>query len=244
MAGFAVSDWTTRLDHFRSPFAFPEYPGLSIIVIAKYQPLERRVVLWGLASLMNHMVRRDQFVASHSRLNLRGLEIGAIEINFQATAQDQFDDLSSSTFSRFPINEGTNTTAAATPFGADDFVDWEFEFHGTTLHPTDMFLGTIGSIVQAAEYQPGENFRYFLGHWQQRFVANYRCFQIWMSISNPSILSKKWLLQSMVQSVHYAMQMRDYRELKVLAKTNGQPLWQGGFARTFGPELSANVSSF
>ncbi|KAL8681129.1 MAG: hypothetical protein Q9186_002722 [Xanthomendoza sp. 1 TL-2023] len=251
MAALALPDWTTPVEHLPLAIDFPRYPGLSVVFIGTEpfaQRLEHRVVLWGLASFMNYMVRRDQFVASRARLMLRGVEIGWIDISLDSMVQENgFDDRSVFNLSRFSIDEDeddndTNSTtaaAAATPSSTtnNDFPAFEFEFHGTVLDPLDILMGTIGSIVQAAEHAPSKIFAVFIGHWQQRFVANYRCFQIWMSISNPSSMSKKWLLQSMMQSVHRAMQQRDFRELKVLAQIHGIALWQGGYARTFGPEL-------
>ncbi|KAL8963120.1 MAG: hypothetical protein Q9193_000574 [Seirophora villosa] len=252
MARTAVTDWKLPMPNVRDAVRCPSYPRLTTIITAfGQQPMERREVLWGLASCMDLMLKHNNFRPMRAQLYLRSRNLGSIVFTntdppVKAEENSRFhadiESIAVPSFSDSDNDDGTtsNITSDTTP-SLSTGTRYSYDFHGAELDTYDILMGTMGAVVQAAELPPHIPIMQFIGSWQQRFGSRYRCFQIWMTISDPSGLSKDRLLEGMVRSVYESLDRADRRELKMLARIDGLPVWQGGFAQTPGPDIVSNT---
>ncbi|KAI4118353.1 MAG: hypothetical protein LQ345_001574 [Seirophora villosa] len=241
MSSIAVTDWKLPMPKARGAVRCSSYPRLTTVITAiGQQPMERREVLWGLASCMDLMLRHNKFQPLRAQLYLRSRNLGSILFTntdppVKAEENSPFhagiESIAAPTFNDGDSSNNASDTTPALSTGTR----YSYDFHGAELDTYDILMGTMGAVVQAAELPPHIPIKQFIGSWQQRFGSRYRCFQIWMTISDPSVMSKGRLLESMVRSVHESLERADRRELKMLARIDGLPVWQGGFAQTFGP---------
>ncbi|KAL8918110.1 MAG: hypothetical protein Q9208_007551 [Pyrenodesmia sp. 3 TL-2023] len=112
-------------------------------------------------------------------------------------------------------NNDSNATSSLTGNTSSTFIS---KFHGDALDTLHIIMGAIGSIVQATT------------------PKRLRC-QDLVDNCGPERLEQDQLLDSMVKSVNKASRRNNMWELKVLAKIDGRPMWQGEFASTPGPEV-------
>ncbi|KAL9011960.1 MAG: hypothetical protein Q9173_003233 [Seirophora scorigena] len=248
MSGIALTDWKLPMPTVGGARRCAFYPRLTTTITAVgQQPMERREVLWGLASCMDLMLKHNKFHPMRVQLYLRSRNLGSITFTntdppVKAEDNSYFhgDD---ETIAAPSISDGDNDDGTSSKNASDITSSlsaaprYFYDFHGVELDGYDILMGTMGAVVQAAELPPHIPIRQFIGSWQQRLGSRYRCFQIWMTISDPSVLSKSRLLDGMIKSVFEMLDRADRRELKMLARIDGLPVWQGGFAQTPEPDV-------
>ncbi|KAI4193980.1 MAG: hypothetical protein LQ348_002739 [Seirophora lacunosa] len=252
MSSIAVTDWKLPMPKVRGAVRCSSYPRLTTAITAVgQQPMERREVLWGLASCMDLMLKHNNFRPMRVQLYLRSRNLGSILFTntdppVEAEENSRFhagiESIAAPSFSDSDNDDGTSSNNASdTTPSLSTGTRYSYDFHGAELDTYDILMGTMGAVVQAAELPPHIPIKQFIGSWQQRFGSRYRCFQIWMTISDPSVLSKDRLLESMIRSVYESLERADRRELKMLARIGGLPVWQGGFAQTPGPDVMSKT---
>lgn len=236
IGALSVDDWTSPLADARTLFRDPEYPTLKIAVASMgSQRIQRRYVLWGIASALHDMYLEGRFIGCVLHLSWQGREVGRIHIVDTAGLSHQtFGNYTTVTLTQPVTNQANDTTTAV---GADQ-LSWDYEFKAPILPSADIFMGTIASLIQLAE-QTIPNFDHFVGSWPH---TNINLYQIWQSVTTPSTMSKSILAMSMVAAVNHAVASSNYHALTIKVRNRGQIIAEGAYIG-FNRQLPAAVQT-
>ena len=207
------ADWNSRLAEYIT--VWNAVQGLCIIAHSMGpRPMEQRFALWAIVRIMDQMVRGNHYVASEADLRWRGSRIGVVSIIPTPLTENH-------KVIRLPVLED-----AATRLGSHGLSWEEIEYFGAKNSISDVFMGTLSSMVRAAE-RPNGNVDSFVGEWTD---SPYSVFQVWWTTERPSHLTKNILIASMVEIINYASRKKDYRCLKCIVRKHGQYIGEGGYA--------------
>ena len=206
-------DWQSRLPEFVTVWKAAQGPCFVAQSIGP-QPMEQRFALWAIVRIMDRMVQENHYIASRADLSWRGSRIGVLSIVPKPS-------MGNHKAIHLPVLEN-----AATRLGSHG-LSWEdIEYFGAKNSISEVFMGTLSSVIKAAE-RPDGNINSFVGEWRE---SPYSIFQIWWTTKRPTQLSKKILIASMVETMNYATQRKDYRCLKCVVRKHGQYIGEGGYA--------------
>ena len=236
MAILAQEEWESLMPTVRGVYRDPLNPRLAIAFACATttSPLPRPFVMWGLAQLMNIMVRNGPFRASQARLRWEGVDVGTIRFIDTGTGAylQDFGDVNGA-----DLEMSSNTTTTASIGDEDDLT---FEYRFLTEEPkvdkVMLYMSTISALVQAAQEQV-QAVPFFVGSWPGNI---YNVIHAWNPAQTPSTLSKKWLIQGILASVNHAASRRIVHTLSVAASQHGVLVATGGFLNA--PHLPFEVS--
>ena len=216
------------------------YPRLEVTatVIESDQRLPRRYFYWGIARIIRFMVEKAQFFERDFLLLWRGVRVGRITWKL-VDIPDDLKNSHNATSLIPPATNYTNTTAGSA--GDENFLSWTYSPYGQLMTITDIAMGTIASLVQAAQL-PSQNFESFIGYWPR---SSYLAAQSWTSLVRPSKFTKYFLVRSMYASLIYAHTSRNFHELSVEVGFDYQQAFaKGGHTKLDAPaaENRLNIS--
>ena len=244
-----LNDWDSRLPDAVNTFTNPHYPGITVAATATSDNsrLPQRYLLWALARLSYRLAFFGGSNAGVYTLRVQGRRVGRVmlivaPINPSLLGHFTADLGQSMTKQVTQELESTSTNQDdkfATLVGNGE-IRWTYEFYSDPLASLDVFMGTIGALVQAAE-EPNQNIRMFVGSF-----PNYKAFHVWQSIDNPSTYTKAMLLQSIMNLAWYARNHTDFRPIMSgVYNSDNHMFAQGGYGDFPDPVASggkANVT--
>ena len=217
----SVEDFNGRVRYRRLTLFDPKHPSFELVVTSESPtPLLRKYVMWGIASIMEHMVE-NEFSANTFELMWEGAKIGDIDWNLLDT--DNGGHLNGSSKAEtwtLPLSNFTRSSAISAGVNAPY---WGYNYYGYLLDSKDVFMATIASLVQAAQL-PSHNVDSFLGYWPGKYNAR----QYWKAEAQPSALSKTYLLYSILGSVVFAYKDTNYHEMVMNFSLDGVLVARGG----------------
>ena len=206
------ADWNSRLPKFITIWEAAQGPHFVAQSIGP-QPMEQRFALWAIVRILDQMVRRNHYVASKADLIWRGSRIGVVSIV-------PHPPMEKDKVIRLPVLEDSETRLG------NHGLSWEdFEHFGAKNSVSEVFMGTLASVIRAAERSDGM-VNSFIGEWDG---SPYSVFQMWWTNKRPSQLTKKILIASMVETINYAIRSKDYRSLICVIKKRGEYVGEGGY---------------
>ncbi|KAL8792753.1 MAG: hypothetical protein Q9195_004640 [Heterodermia aff. obscurata] len=227
----AIRDFHGSFEDATTVFRDGVYPQLTVRATAleSGQNLPRRYFFWGMAQIIRFMVDRDQFFERDFLLVWRDARVGRIRWTLVNTPNTLMNGHNATTLAQPAINQTTATTSSAE---GENALTWKYSPYGELMTITDIAMGTIASLVQAAQL-PDQNFESFVGYWPQ---SHYLATQSWGSVTRPSQLNKYFLLRSMFASLMYAHVSRNFHELHVeVGFDYQQVIAKGGYTRLGAP---------
>ena len=236
IGALAQQDWTGQLPAPRTVYRDPLSPGVAIGVAAVGSThIERRFVLWGLASFADYMVQSRRFRASQARIRWETIIVGLIRFVDvgTSTGQQELEGYSGMDLSSTILLTNESTT----PVGVgDDGLTWDIDFVLEEIPKVSIFMATIASLVQAAQHD--DDIRHFIGSWP---YSSYEALHTWLSTETPSVFSRNILIKSMLAAVEKGIAQNDFRATDVLVKQDGRNIAQGGYAHRFTPPMSPRI---
>ena len=227
----AIKDFHGSFEDARTVFRDGIYPHLAVTaaVIESGQSLPRRFFLWGMARIIRFMVDRGQFFQRDFLLVWRGATVGRLTWMLVDIPDDSTNGYNTKTLIQ-PASDHTNATASSA--GGENALTWKYSPYGELMTITDIAMGTIASLIQAAQL-PDQNYDSFVGYWPQ---SHYQATQSWGSVARPSQLSRYFLVRSMFASLMYAHVSRNFHELWVEVGFDYQQVFaKGGYTRMGAP---------
>ena len=237
LSKLAIEDFNGNMPQTRNVFTNPQYPGIYSGAEARTggRLLPRRYVFWGIARVMNHLVRHTNFRGGIFQLLFLGREVGKFVLTGGIQTSDTISletitsdfgssILNSSTPSLEPPSSPTasqdiNTTAIAVGQGT---ITYTHAFYGSLLSPKDVFMGAIGAMIQLAQ-DTQTVFTFFLGTF-----PGYKSIYSTIAPSGTS-LNKTMIVEIMVKTVQEAQQRNDFREQKCHVEESGRLIASGGY---------------
>ncbi|KAI4139012.1 MAG: hypothetical protein L6R39_006502 [Caloplaca ligustica] len=219
----AQEDFNGRLPEARLKFRDRQYPNVLVVVASAEpnQPLLRKHLFWGIARIMHHFRANNRYLASAFALTWQGQQVGEVLFvpggwgSRKARLGSGYTELSLSDFA-------ANTPGHKEISARDDLPEMDFSYYGVNLGMDNVFMGTIGALIQAGEH-PDQNFNQFVGAF-----LGYNAFIGWVRVQ-PSGIPKRLLVRLMARTASEAMYRRDFHEVKVSVKANGRHIAQGGY---------------
>ncbi|KAI4266977.1 MAG: hypothetical protein LQ337_008586 [Flavoplaca oasis] len=190
-------------------------PPFRIVVSAPKpdQRVLRSHIFWGIARILNQMIKDDAFVGSIWLLQFRGQEVGSISfIGGSDHDLDAQPKLIGSALAR-PITTGS--TADLTPISDGPSIFYG-EFLSEQLIMEDIFMSPIAALILLAEMPAQSIFAVF-----RALYPGYRCIQVWHSDKLPSTMSKEVLIETITSAVHYALGKNNWHGLRGVLKRGG-----------------------
>ncbi len=226
LAAQAAQDFHGRLSSPRVTFSHAQYPDLAIIVASAhaFDCVPRRYVLWGMARLMNYLVLGNDFRDSFFVLRWQGSMVGNIYMGPppQRPTLSKTADTALTAMESSVISQANDTSA--TPVGVDA-LSFHFQFYGRSLTMSDIFMGAIGTLIEAAQPASDEKLQSFTGSFQPYLVV-----YDWSSTpAGPSSFTYSMLITSIVASVMCALEQLDFHELRVLVKIGTREIGKGEY---------------
>ena len=224
----AAEDFYRRLPRPSIVFSDPNYPSVSIAVSSPgpRQVMERKYVLWGMARILNRMIERNAFRGSIYTLRWRGAVVG--RILFVAAGRDALDtglrDVAI-TQPRLEIpspQQMSNNTQLSMGEGSNA-MSYNFEFWGELLVKQDVFMSTLGGLIQVAQHA-SHTFDFWVGSF-----PGYRCFHVYHTSVQPSVMTKNLVIATMVAGMVYALRQDNWHELRLIVTKDGQAILSGGY---------------
>ena len=238
----AAKDFDGQLPNPTTIFRDPNYPGFSIAVSSPGQRrlVQRKYVLWGMARILNHMIQDNSFRGSISSLYFRNVVVGRILL--VAGGRNHlgagFEDVAV-TQPRLDMpapQQMSNNTQLST--GEDsNAIRYDFEFVGDELVKQDVFMGTLGGLIQVAQHT-NHPFDFWVGSF-----PGYHCFHTYVTSVHPSIMTKDLVIVTMVAAMAYALHHNNWHELKLTAIRDEEIIFSGGYLDFPFPPGQQDVSS-
>lgn len=223
LAAQAAQDFHGRLRSPRVAFTQAQYPDLIILVAGadRSHCIPRRYLLWGMARLMNHLVPGNDFRDFFFVLKFQGSLVGNIYIGPPpqrvGTGNEALIALEPSI-----IDQANDTTATLISV---DALSFHFQFYGRSLTMSDVFMGAIGALIEAAQPASDEKLRSFIGFFQP-YMAVYHWFS---SPAGPSSFTYSMLIRLIEASAMFALEQMDFHQLRVLVTNGTREVGGGGY---------------
>ena len=226
-----VRDFHGSFEHATTVFRDGVYPHLEVTatVIEAGQRLPRRYFYWGMARIMDFMVDKGQFFERDFLLVWRGAHVGRITWRLVDIPDDSMNRYNATTLAQPAMNQ---TNAAVSAASDENLLSWTYTPYGQLMTITDIAMGTIASLVQAAQL-PNQNLETFLGYWPQ---SDYQAAQSWRCETRPSQFGKFILVSSMYASLIWAHVSRNFQELSIEVGYDYQQVFaKGGHIKVGAP---------
>ena len=238
----AAQDFSGRLPRQMVVFRDPSYPSFSIAVssLSPTHFVKRKYMLWAMARILNHMIADDAFKGSFFRLRWRDEVVG--RVLFVAGGRNELDAgfkdvaVTQPRLEMPSLQQMSNSIEVSIGEGSNALT-YDFTLHGQVLVKQDVFMATLGGLIQVASHE-GHTFNFWVGSF-----PGYRCFHVYRSIVQPSVTTKDLVIVTMVAAMAYALRHNDWRELGVLLKRDGEPILRGGYLDHPLPPDQQGVSS-
>ena len=238
----AIKDFHGSLEDATSVFRDGIYPHLAVTATVResLQRLPRRYFFWGMAQIIRFMVDNEQFFERNFLLVWQGVIVGRISWMLVDIRNDFTNGSNAMTLEQTATDP---TNASAISAADENALTWKYSPYGELMTLTAIAMGTIASLVQAAQL-PDQNFESFVGYWPQ---SHYRATQSWGSTARPSQLNKYFLVRSMFASLTYAHVSRNFHELFVEVGLDYQQVFaKGGYTKSgalaSGNRLNVSIS--
>jgi len=176
-----------------------------------------------MARLMNHLVSGNDFRDSFFVLRFQGSLVGNIYIGPPAQ-EPALKTLGNAPIALKPsvIDQANNTTATSV---SADALSFHFQFYGRSLTMSDVFMGAIGALIEAAQPASYEKLRSFMGFFQP-YMAVYRWYS---SPAGPSSFTYSMLIKAIEASAMFALEQMDFHQLRVLVTNGTREIGGGGY---------------
>lgn len=226
----ALQDFNGKLPEAKTVYRHQNYPDLTIAVasISPIQRVQRKHLLWGIARALNHLVQKNQFLASTLTMKWQGQRVGTlffIANSPTTTPKAGYKDI---------FLSGPEASQAS----VSDYVNglsFQYAFSGSLLSLTGIFMGTVGALVQAAE-RTERIFDRYVGSF-----PGYEALIFYQADPIPSTLTKGVMVQTMVAGVSYSLEKRDWHELKITFSDNERQVGWGGWIQKPIPPTGADA---
>ena len=227
-------DFEGRLPLATMEYHDPQYHDLTIVIstLGVNELMPRKFLFWGIARILHTMTTQSAFIDSWYELKWQGKAIGDILFNSQPPRPPLLGG------KPFPKTNKPNDTSISA-----DAYNLSFEYRFIDRQPLaskDVFMGTIGALVQLAQ-NPDQEFDKFAGGFPTSAspsvppVYNIRIFWTNGHLRRPSPLAKGVIGDSMLAAVAYGARFGHFHALGVTVKDNGREVAQGGY---YSPPLS------
>ena len=187
-------------------------------IVASAPKYDKRVLrchlFWGIARILDQMIKDGTFNGSIWQLQLRGQEVGSI--SFIAGSNNELEvqpKLSGPTPAR-PITMGSIADLTPISDGAGIVIGWEFLSEQLIME--DIFMSSIAALILLAQRPAQSTFTVFTALYQ-----GYRCIQVWRSDKQPSTMSKEVLISTVTSAVRYALEKNNWHGLRGVVKRGG-----------------------
>ena len=217
-------DFEGRLPLETMVYSDPQYHDLTIVIstLGVDELMPRKFLFWGMAKIMHRMTAQSDFIDSWYELKWQGNVVGDILFNSQPPRAPLGGKL-------FQVSKPNDTSISA------DASNLSFEYRlirEQILASKDVFMGTIGALVQLAQ-NPDHEFDKFAGGFPTLPLAqpiyNIRIFWTNEHLRHSLPLTKGVITESMVAAVSYGARFGDFHALGVTVKNNGREVAQGGY---------------
>ena len=230
LAEQALENFESQMPSHRIIFRDPRYPRLAIAASSPSSTvgLQRKYVLWATARILHQMIQENSFVGSRYTMRFRGRYVGSVFFvagtTNQVGAVYKDDALQVGPQLHHPTFQLTSntTTAASLPADSGD-LEYAFDFKEDLLSMQDVCMGAVGALIQLAQ-RTETVFDDFAGTF-----LGYHSIHLWVCWLQPSILTKRLIVVSMVKTVEYALGRGDWHELYVLVSKDGETALRGGY---------------
>ena len=214
-------------------FRDPDYPDMELIVTSyeSGRPLSRQFFLWGMAKIMAFMEVTVQYSAHWFLLVWKETRVGLIQW-VHVNASD--DSIRSPNTRPFPLIESQQPKRTAAVAFGDGQLSWAYNFHGTLLTLTEVFMSTIAALVQAAELG-NHTLDSFTGYWPPTDYWPFRGYPVkhhWVTRVRPSVFTKDILIKSILAATKFAQRQTNYHEVEVFVTDKHELIAWGGYNKT------------
>ena len=224
-------DFEGRLPLETMVYNDPQYRDDLTIVISTLgvdELMPRKFLLWGMAKILHRMTALSDFIDSWYELKWQGTVVGDILFNFKPPRALLGGK-------QFQMSQSNDTSISADAYS----LSFEYRFiREQPLASKDVFMGTIGALVQLAQ-NPDPEYSKFAGGFPTLPsvppVYNIRIYWGNVYLRHPAPLTKGMLADSMVAAVAYGARFGDFHALGVTVKNHGREIAQGGY---YSPPLS------
>ena len=248
----AIGDFEGELPNNPATFVNIEFPHIGAAVYRPNprQPVLRKYVHWGLARVVNHIIKnRDYkdntyylFLTAPNRVKTKvgelylgpsppimGVGSDSTQITSVLSHALNSTDIISATASQH-----TNDTQVSID-SVGGSLTYKYDFFGDQMTIEDVVMGTLGSMNQAAESQDRSgHIDMFAGSFPQ-----YYAFCVWTG--SPGF-TYSILIQSMRRVAAAAMNANNFLELRVEVRSNGIEIARGGYLRRPDPDATVATS--
>ena len=244
-AKLAIGDFESTLPNNPEKFVDPAYPNLAIAV---YRPLPsqlvpRKYVHWALARVLNAMVLENDYHEktfflfwtgpNRVRVKVANLYIGPMPPRMSVESDtSQETSLSSPALNstKMVMLSGTGSQHANdTQVSINDFsssLTYEYLYYDSEMTVHDIFMGTLGSINEAAENLDRTRT-------VDNFGGSFRPFAalcIWVH-QGQGIFTYSMLIQGLRHVAVAAMNVKNFHQCRVLVRRNGVIIVNGGYVK-------------
>ena len=251
----AIGDFEGELPNNPATFvniAFPHI-GAAVYRPTPREPVPRKYVHWGLARVMNRMIREQDykdniynlFWTDPNRATRKAGELyigpspprmGAGNGGSLTTPSLLSQALNSTEIVLGAGSQPTNGTQASI-HGSNNGLTYQYDYHGDEMTIEDVVMGTLGSINEAAEFHDrSRHTTYFVGSFPR-----YYAFCLW---SGGPGFTYSIMIQSLRQAATAAMNANNFHELRIVLRNNGVEIARGGYITKPEPDqASASVAT-
>ena len=214
-------------------FRDPDYPDMELIVTSyeSDRPLSRQFFLWGMAKIMAFMEVTVQFSAHWFLLEWKETRVGLIRWVHVNTSDSS---IRGSNTIPVPLTESRQPKRTAAIALGDHQLSWAYDFHGTLLTLTEVFMSTIAALIQAAELG-NYTVDSFTGYWPPADYWPFRGYPVkhhWVTRVRPSVFTKDILIKSILAATKFAQQQTNYHEVDVFVTDKHELIARGGYNKT------------
>ena len=231
LAEQAAEDFDGRMRSPKMTFTNLEYPEVAIIVsgAAPTDRIQRRYALWGVARMMNHLVRHDTFRDFTFQLYYRGTAVGRVYIGPVPTSLPEIG--ARAIFVEAPSVEQLNDTAIS---DETEMLSWQYRYFGYPLTINDVFMGTIGALIFAARPPSANEMSNFVGSFPPYTAVHH-----WTgSPGQPPPFTYSMLIKSIQATAMHTLDQMVFLELGVRVTNGVQEVAWGGYVRDPSPDAA------
>ncbi|CAF9926355.1 MAG: hypothetical protein HETSPECPRED_006312 [Heterodermia speciosa] len=251
----AIGDFEGELPNNPATFVNIAFPHIGAAVYRPNprEPVPRKYVHWGLARVMNHIIREQDYKDNIYSLfwtdpNRATRKVGELYIGPSPPRMGVGNGGSQTASSLLPQalnsteivlgagSQPTNGTQASI-HGSSNSLTYQYDYHGDEMTVEDVVMGTLGSINEAAQFHDRSGHTtVFVGSFPR-----YYAFCVWTG--GPGF-TYSILIQSLRQAATAAMSANNFHELSIVLRNNGVEIARGGYISKPEPDrTSASVAT-
>ena len=248
----AIGDFEGELPKNPETFVNIAFPHIGAAVYRPNpnQPVLRKYIHWALARVVNHMIQDQDFKDSiyflfwtgpnRAKTKIGELYIGptpprlGVGSDSSQTASLASQALNSTEIISATSSQHPNDTQVSIDSSSNGLT-YEYYFYDDEMTIEDVVMGTIGAMNQAAETQTRSGYMYmFTGSFPRYYAISVWTGELGFTYSI--------LIQAMRMAATAAMNKNNFRELRVIVKSNGVQIARGGYINIKRPDPDVATS--